>query len=176
MPKSESSKPQSLAIRFKKSADGRSSLSCTRPDGSTTWQTLDGQQAAFFPRHDLTHYAVETVLGHKQGFYGLLAAGWDISDFGKPEARRKIPTDAVLAEMTVGLLDLERATGERVQANDVNTRLREWCAENGLPEPAEISEDDLGQIRKRRAELFSSWEAVAPGEVLELSFETAPSP
>jgi len=78
--------------------------------------------------------------------------------------------------MTVGLLDLERATGERVQASDVNTRLREWCAENGLPEPAEISEDDLGQIRKRRAELFSSWEAVAPGEVLELSFETAPSP
>jgi len=176
MPKSESSKSRGLAIRFKKNADGRSSLSCTRSDGSTTWQTLDGQQAAFFPRHDLTHYAVETVLGHKQGFYGLLAAGWDISDFGKPEARRKIPADAVLAEMTVGLLDLERATGERVQASDVNTRLREWCAENGLSEPAEISEEDLARIRKRRAELFSSWEAVAPGEVLELSFETAHSP
>ena len=174
MAKSESR--QSLAIRFKKNADGRSSLSCTRADGSTTWQTLDGQQAAFFPRHDLTHYAVETVLGHKQGFFGLLAAGWDISDFGKPEARRKIPADAVLAEMTVGLLDLERGTGERIQASEVNTRLREWCGENGLPEPAEVTEDDLGQIRKRRAELFSSWEAVAPGEVLELSFESAPSP
>jgi len=176
MPKSESSKSRCLAIRFKKNADGRSSLSCTRPDGSTTWQTLGGQQAAFFPRHDLTHYAVETVLGHKRGFYGLLAAGWDISDFANPEARKRIPTDAILAEMTVGFLDLERATGERVQASDVNTRLREWCAENGLQEPAEVTEEDLAQIRKRRAELFSSWEAVAPGDVLELSFDPSPSP
>src|SRR5256885_9526625 len=61
---------QRITIRIKKNPDGRRSLSCTRADGTTTWQRQEGGQAAFFPRHDLTHYAVETVLAHRSGFYG----------------------------------------------------------------------------------------------------------
>src|SRR5690242_15097014 len=122
---------QRLVIRIKKSADGRSSLTCTRADGSTTWQSMKDAQAAFFPRHDLTHYAVETVLGHRNGFYGLVASGWDLSDFGTPWPRGRIPDEAALSEMIVGFLDLERSTGELARAEDVNQRLREFCVENG---------------------------------------------
>ena len=160
-----------LVIRIKKNADGRSSLSCTRPDGSTTWQSMKNAQAAFFPRHDLTHYAVETVLGHRQGFYGLVAEGWDLTDFGTPWPRGRVPNESVLSEMIVGLLDVERATGQIVPAEDVNKRLRDFCSENGLAEPRSVTDDDLSKVRQRRGELFAMWEAVQPGDALELPFE-----
>src|SRR5256714_11770841 len=123
---------QHLTIRIKKNPDGRSSLTCTRADGSTTWQSMKNAQAAFFPRHDLTHYAVETVLGHRNGFYGLVAAGWDLSDFGTPWPRGRMPNEAVLSEIMVGFLNLERSTGELTPADDVNRRLAEFCAGQSL--------------------------------------------
>ena len=104
--------PPQMVIRIKKGADGRTSLSCARADGTSTWQRLEGAQASFFPRHDLTHYAVETVLGRRRGFYGLVAAGWDLSDFGTPWPRGKLPKDANLVEMIVGFFDSERASGQ----------------------------------------------------------------
>ena len=158
-------------IRIKKSADGRSALTCTRADGTTTWQSMKNAQAVFFPRHDLTHYAVETVLGHRSGFYGLVASGWDLSDFGTPWPRGRMPNDAVLSEMIVGLLDLERSTGQLVQAADVNQRVRDFCVENGVQTPAPLTDEDLWRVRQKRGELFAQWEAVRPGDSLELPFE-----
>jgi len=166
---------QRIVIRIKKDKDGRTSLSCTRADGTTTWQRQEGGQARFFPRHDLTHYAVETVLGHQKGFYGLVAAGWDLSDFGTPWPRGKLPKDANLSEIIVGFLDRERASGERSGAADLNDQLANFADENGLPLLDPISEDDLAKIRRRRAELFTLWDAVTPGDALELPFES-PSP
>ena len=49
----------SLTIRIKKNTDGSAALSCTRADGSVTWQRQVGAQGRFFPLHDLTHSAVE---------------------------------------------------------------------------------------------------------------------
>ena len=60
-----------LVIRIKKKTDGSAALSCTRADGSVTWQRQDGKLGLFFPLHDLTHYAVETTLGFSRAFYGL---------------------------------------------------------------------------------------------------------
>lgn len=162
---------QRIVIRIKKNADGRSALTCTRADGTMTWQTMKNAQAAFFPRHDLTHYAVETVLGHRRGFYGLVASGWDLSDFGSPWPRGRIPAEAALSEMMVGFLDLERGTGELARAESVNQRLQEYCAENGLPAPAPLTDDDLWRVRQKRGELFAMWDSVSPGHALELDFE-----
>ena len=161
---------QRLTIRIKKNPDGRSSLTCTRADGTTTWQSMKNAQAAFFPRHDLTHYAVETVLGHRNGFYGLVAAGWDLSDFGTPWPRGRIPDEAALSEMMVRFLDLERASGELARAEDINQRLAEFCVEHDLPAPRPLTDDDLWRIRQKRGELFAKWEAVKPGEAIELAF------
>ena len=160
-----------LVIRIKKAADGRSALSCTRADGTSTWQSMKNAQAAFFPRHDLTHYAVETVLGHRNGFYGLVASGWDLGDFGTPWPRGPMPKGAVVSEMIVGFLDLERSTGQLTQPEDVNDRLRQFCAENDLVAPAPLTADDLARVRQRRSELFAMWDAVNPGDALELPFD-----
>src|SRR5207253_2804998 len=61
-----------LTIRLKRHPDHTASLSCTRRDGSVTWQRQRGSLGAVFPPHDLTHYAVEQTLGFQHGFYGLI--------------------------------------------------------------------------------------------------------
>jgi hypothetical protein len=162
-----------IVIRIKKGSDGRTALSCTRADGTTTWQQQHGAQASFFPRHDLTHYAVETILGQPRGFYGLVAAGWDLSDFGTPWPRGKLPREANLSEMIVGFFDRERASGQMGSAEELNQHLAEFCAENDLPAPEIFTEGDLARVRQKRGELFARWEAVPPGGALELGFDPA---
>lgn len=67
-----------LRIQITKRTDGGAVLECVRADGTETWQKQQSQSAAFFPLHDLTHYAVETELGISEAFYGLIASGWSI--------------------------------------------------------------------------------------------------
>jgi hypothetical protein len=164
---------QPIVIRIKKGTDGRTALSCIRADGTTTWQRQEGAQATFFPKHDLTHYAVETALGHRQGFYGLVSVGWDFSDFGSPWPHGRLPVEAGISEMIVGVLDMERRTGERVSAEELNQKLAEYAGENSLPQQRELTEEDLDRVRAKRAEMFAKWDAVQPGDALEIPFEVA---
>src|SRR6059058_3092224 len=83
-----------MLIRFKRHPDGSASLTCVRGDGTSTWQRQQGQLGLVFPPHDLTHYAVETTLGYRHGFYGLIEDGWNIEDFAKPWPRGPIPDEA----------------------------------------------------------------------------------
>jgi hypothetical protein len=162
-----------IVIRIKKGADGRTSLSCTRADGTTTWQRQQGAQASFFPRHDLTHYAVETVLGQRGGFYGLVAAGWDLSDFGTPWPRGQLPKNANLSEIIVGFFDRERASDQMGTVDELNEEVANFCAEHGLTAPEKFTDQDLSRVRQKRGELFAQWEAVKPGGALELAFDPA---
>jgi hypothetical protein len=150
-----------LVIQIKKKADGSAALKCRRADGSDTWQRQDGPQGRFFPLHDLTHYAVETVLGHARGFYGLVAAGWDLADFGSPSRRGQLPSEALAAERIVGFLDLERAGGKEWVAADFNATAPPGCV---------LTDDDLRRVRDRRRELFGAWNTLPVGETLELEF------
>jgi hypothetical protein len=157
-----------LLIRIKKKKDGDAALSCVRADGSVTWQRQEGDLARFFPLHDLTHYAVETVLGHRRGFYGLVADGWDLDDFGA----RPLPADMDPSEGIVGLLDVERHQGSRMSV----TALLEVGGGHAVRGAvASLSDEDLDAVRARRAELFALWEALPAGETLELPFDRGPA-
>jgi hypothetical protein len=160
-----------LRIRIKKGRDGPNSLVCIRADGS---HTMQHHPTDFFPVHDLTHYAVETTLGYRRGFFGLVAEGWDLSDFGAPWPRGPIPADADPAELIVGFLDMERHTGTRLSTPEFNATMAAWYAQHGLPAPEDtLSEEQLANIRARISELVGRWEALAPGETLELLFAPA---
>ncbi len=160
-----------LVIRIKKKTDGSAALSCVRPDGTTTWQRQQGQQGAFFPRHDLTHYAVEGALGYDRAFFGLVAAGWDLGDFGKPWPRGPLPDQALDAELLVGFLDAERAGGVRWTAEDFRNKAEGYYGQRGIPRPGpQLTDADLARIRADRARLFERWRALPAGETLELSF------
>ena len=153
-----------LLIRIKKKTDGSAALSCIRPDATVTWQLQNGLQGRFFPLHDLTHYAVETVL-EVRGFFSLVADGWDFGDFGKPWPRGPLPTEAHVVEQVVGFLDTERASG------------REWAAADlQLAPPYLFGDDDLRLVRDVRRELFARWAALPAGDTLELHFTAVQKP
>jgi hypothetical protein len=78
-----------LVIQIKKKTDGSAALSCRRGDGSVTWQGQDGQQGRFFPLHDLTHYAVETVLYHPRGLSGAPPPVVTDEDLNKVRDKRR---------------------------------------------------------------------------------------
>ena len=163
-----------MKIRIVKRTDGGSVLSCTRADGSVTWQRQEGKNAAFFPVHDLTHYAVETTLGHDRGFYGLVAEGWDIGDFGSPWPRGPMPDDAVTSELIVGFLDAERAGGVQWTAEDLNEKAELYNAEHGrAPRWAALTDDDLTRVRKTARALIERWRTLNPGEAIELLFDVS---
>ncbi len=153
-----------MLIRIKKKTDGAAALSCTRSDGTVTWQQQNGQQGRFFPLHDLTHYAVETVLDLR-GFFSLVAEGWDFGDFGKPWPRGPLPAEAHAVEQLVGFFDTERASG------------REWAAADlRLAPPYAFGEEELGQVRNARRDLFARWAALPAGDTLELRFAAVEKP
>ena len=146
-----------LAIEISKRRDGGSVLRCTRPDGSVTWQKQEGSNAAFFPVHDLTHFAVEATLGYRRAFFGLIAEGWDIEDTTGKGRRGRLPEEAIEVERIVGLFDRERASGEAMDA-----------AEFAKFAGRRLAEAQLQAVRSRCAELLWQWRALPPGSAIEL--------
>jgi len=158
-----------MRILLTKKSDGTTVLKCIRADGSETWQKND-KHAAFFALHDLTHYAVETELGISQGFFGVVADGWEINETGQRGVAARLPADALFVETVVGTLDTERASGARWTAAEFNDSLALKARTDGRPVPRPLTDEELGRVRKRRAELFEAWHALPPGNTLELPF------
>ncbi|HKV51843.1 MAG TPA: hypothetical protein VJO52_11650 [Gemmatimonadaceae bacterium] len=167
-----------LLIRIKRASDGSAALTCVRADGSVTWQRQLGPLGSFFPTHDLTHYAVETTLGYRRGFYGLIADGWEISDFGAPENKSAIPREAREAELVVGVFEMEHRMGAGWSPGELREQGERYAAgtspsRNRLALPV-LSDEVIARVRASRAALFEQWAATAPGETLELPFSRSP--
>ncbi len=162
-----------VLVQITKRPDGSGVLRCTRSDGSMTWQKQDGRYAAFFALHDLTHFAVETTLGLRSAFYGLIGQGWDIEDTTGKGSRGPLPDEAAEAEYIVGWLDRERAGGTLWSAEDFNQSAAIHASSGGRASPRRLAEEQLAAVRARRAELFSQWSNLSPGATLDLQFETS---
>ena len=102
------------------------------------------------------------MLHHPRGFYGLVAAGWDLTDFGNPWPRGPLPVEALASELLVGFLDRERGAGALWSAADFN------ATSNG--QAPVVTDDQLNQVRDKRRELFARWASLPAGESLELPF------
>ncbi len=178
-----------LQILFAKAKDptAQDVLTCMRSDGSRTWSKLD----AVFPIHDMTHYAVETELNAKDGFFGLIAQGWDITDFGIPEKRAKMPLEALWVEHVVGIVWTEYVTGdsgsypefcEAINATvhalreSLNRNLKrqgpraDYSASEQAVLGRVVSEASRVSIMKRIGELANQWAQTPPSERLVLAF------
>ena len=148
-----------LRIEFSKQVDQSVILRCTRADGSMSWQRQT-KHAVHFALHDLTHYALETTLRYRQGFFGLIAAGWDIEDTTGKGARGAIPAETNEVEKMVGLFDSERGAGVVWTVEEFN----EFA-------PRTMSIEEMQRVRSLRGSLFQKWFALAAGETLALQFE-----
>jgi len=149
-----------LGIRFLKDKGASTCvLTVVRPDGTSTWKRGKG----WFAVHDLAHFAVETTFGCRDGFYGLLARGWDIGDFGTPWPKGPPPDEVGFVEVVVSALQAAQA------GQDVT--IGEMLAANGVDRAVDPA--DLERARKKWMELLMRWNEVQPGQALELVFELA---
>jgi hypothetical protein len=151
-----------MQVQITKKTDGSGVLRCIRADGSVAWQKQN-RHAAFFALHDLTHFAVETTLGYRRGFFGLVSEGWDFEDITGKGSRGPLPPEAVEVESIVGLLDAERGGGIAWTIQEFN----EFASAKGS---RQLTSDELARVKKRRSELFQQWSGIAPGATLELRY------
>ncbi|HEX2721835.1 MAG TPA: hypothetical protein VHM24_02890 [Gemmatimonadaceae bacterium] len=158
--------PDSLRINITKGRDGPSVLSCTRPDGSSTWSRVGD----YFPTHDMAHFVVETELRIPHAFYSLVLDGWGIDDFTVKGAARSLPPQANLVEALVGRLQRDLMPGSDFTAESFNEETEAVLEGIGNPERRPITDEELSRMRRRLRELLSGWAALAPGESLELEF------
>lgn len=166
-----------LQLQLKRLAEGNAALSCTRADGSVIWQRHSGSRGVVFPAHDLTHFAVESVLGYAQGFYGLLAAGWEFGDFAAPWPRGPIPAEAREVEALVGLFEVERRMGAKWTAAQLNEQAKLYAVAQKPSRQItvrELTEDEVHRVHIALYDLLKRWSATKPDEVLQLEFIAAP--
>jgi len=155
-----------MRIELKKARDGRPNLACVRADGSRTWAKLH----PFFPVHDLTHCAVESVFGFTGAFFGLVAGGRELDDFQQAGTAGWLPPEAMWAECMVGLFDIERGSGLLMSAVEFNAALGDVLRNGNAPPFRAVTDDELGKVRRLRRALTARWSDVAPGETLTVPF------
>ena len=163
-----------LKVEFEKRADGDIIMRCTREDGSITWQRNNGARASFFVIHDLTHLAVERTLKRRDGFFGLIAQGWDVEDTEGKGPRGELPPTTVEIENLVGLFDRERAGGPGVQwtSDEFNSAAAEYAKMHDRLAPAPLTEDQLSAIRNDLRELHGEWRETKPGNTMQTFFSS----
>ena len=159
-----------MIIEFAKQKDGSAVLKCIRGDGSVTWQKQEGKHAAFFPLHDLTHYAVESELSFRRGFYGLIAEGWEIAETTGKTARGALPNETLEVEYLVSAFSAERAGGTVSRAAEFNVLAATFADAKGMPDPRELSDEELCRVRSRFNELATQWRALPVDATMQLSF------
>lgn len=154
-----------MEISFTKKKEGGHIISCKRKDGTVTWM----HSGSFFVLHDICHYAVETKLGFKNAFYGMLDSGVSITDFELPKDQRpfELTEEAIFTEHVVNLLGIEYNQG---RFNDFRVTLSaSYKVDNALPE--ELTDELLKDIREEIGVLMNKWGSLTEEETLTLEFE-----
>lgn len=154
---------RALAVELKKISAERASLACRRPDGTSTWARVH----SFFPLHDLAHFAVETELAQRHGFFGLIADGWQLDDFTQPGVAARLPAEALVVENLVGTVE---RVGDDAPLAEFSAALADSLAAQNLPAFRALTAGELARVRTTRAGLIARWRALPVGETLRLEF------
>src|ERR1051325_2002981 len=143
-----------MIVRFSR-PKGKPVLTCIRDDGSVVYTRP--RQGEFFARHDLMHYAVESTLGLKQSFYGLIAAGWSIEALSETGVAARLPDEGKLTEFLVGPMAPGLAFGTPSTAEEFNATVSAAVTQASggkLTPPRPVSDKTLDQIRSLFAQLI----------------------
>jgi hypothetical protein len=171
----------SLQFHLKKRADATAQLILRRDDGTHTLGAI-GPADGYGPVHDLTHYAIEQTLGLSEGFLGLIAAGWEIADFEVKGTARRLPAEAIFAEVAAGELSRQLVMRQVSSLEDFC-----WALDMVLPSIAdgfqrpEITSAQFNAIHAAIDAEWRRWKQLEIGGTLELTFtgatrSTCPAP
>lgn len=126
--------------------------------------------------HDLTHYAVETILDCRRAFFGLVSEGWDLEDFGTPWPRGPMPAEALTVEVIVNSLDMQRRSGEGLTAAHCNRAAAEYFGDRGEASPVRLTDEQLDAVHDLRARLVRQWQGLGSSGTMELPFASPSDP
>lgn len=147
-----------VRIVFTKISDERHAVAVTRADGSSERVELDTRS---FLRHDLAHFAIESEVPIRRGYWGSVAAGASLRGDGV------VGNDAQLAESLAGPLQ----TLFRIEAGrDAYAALLEETA-------AATGQHDLAErVYERIRRLRGEWKATPYGGAMTLDWpESVPA-
>jgi hypothetical protein len=163
-----------MQITFVRHPEAPDRIYVTRDDGSeVSWS---------FPSygdglpHDLVHLVVERHLGLRQGFWGRVAAGVEVSRInamadrkggkGKYAGFGEDLGELLLAEALAGV---PWGMAELTDAELLATILANIAA-MGAPAPADLALTTIAELRRELAETRRQWQARAPAGALQLAF------
>lgn len=160
-----------MLVRFTKSppAEAADTLTCVRPDGSTTTFAMPRQ--AILP-HEAFHFVLETLLAWRDGLFGKVARGRSLAEVTDllhghtPEWSKN--TQAFQAESLIECLQGEQWGGPMDPATFAQT-LVQSCRRRGVA-PPEITAEELGRVRIALREFGAVWRPLAPGASIERTF------
>ena len=160
----------SLTFRLRKTADAAAQLILIRDDGTHTLGAV-GPANGYGPVHDLTHYAIEQTLRLSEGFLGLIASGWEISDFEVKGTAKRLPAEALFAEVAAGELSRQLLTRQVSSHEDFLWAIDLTMEQQrpGFTRP-EIVPAQLESIHALVAAEWRKWRELPANEALELTF------
>ena len=134
--------------------------------------------------HDAVHFYVESALGLRDAFWGMVAAGRHPEEIagiakaaGHASAKRAVvPDDAVVrlvqAERAVECFEADLWSGQDGSPEIIRDAIAAGCAQSCVPPPA-VSEEAIADIRAKLEDLRRRWSATAAGQALVLEWELA---
>ena len=150
-------------------ADKMDRLRYLRADASSTETAMPRQ--GILP-HDLVHYVVESGLGLKNGFTGLLARGASatfVMDLTLDPAGKNVDTEAIQVEAIVEALQTQLWSGQ-FNNDDFLEGVRTACLAHDRPAFV-FADADAGQrLFERALALNAAWMAVPFHATLTLEF------
>lgn len=140
-----------MKIFFKKISDEEHAVRVIRKDGSEDSCVLNSRS---YLRHDLSHFAVESELPLKRGYWGCVANGTKLT--GGEFSNSEIELAESLAAPIQILIRDDAAIGKYLDI------LNYFCRDRA-------NEDLARRIHERARKLLGHWRATAYGE--EMAFE-----
>lgn len=148
-----------MRILMTRTSPDRHRFAIVRADGSREEANLETRSLLV---HDLVHYAVETEVPFRLGFYGLLAAGQTLAALSDTTQPWPTGTEVAAAESLVGPLQsmLKGGAFDPVEAR------AKFELFHSTPPSVEL----LGRIGSRFRDVFGRYSSTRFGETLELEW------
>jgi hypothetical protein len=154
-----------MEIRFTKGRDKPGIFTCIRKDGSLSWCNVNYQQI----EHNFIHYAVETILNIKDGFYGIIGRGLGLEDFDHEIKEGSLASSGIKKAEYMAYLLQKEIKDDRIYP-DFNTVLSELLVSKGLEVIEPLTNIQLAAIRKTVKRLMVAWGQLEPNHSIILYY------
>lgn len=155
-----------MEIQFKKQVGKKHSIRYIREGIADHWIEADD----FLVLHDLCHYAIESSLGYKNAFWGMISQGIDPEIFLDKQKRDQlfISDEAWYAEHIAHLFLIEFTQGE---FEDINSVFRDTLGQTHPDIPLiQYSAEEIRRIRLLIRRRVEEWREIPAGESMVLHF------